>query len=377
MRAWAWLDSDPAPAHTGPLMGLPVGVKDVIDVAGMPTGFGCPGIPPQVARADADCVARLRAAGAVILGKTVTAEFATYSPGPTRNPLNPEHTPGGSSSGSAAAVADGQVAVALGTQTAGSVIRPASFCGVLGFKPTFGRYDTAGVLETSAHLDTVGLFARTIDDLLAVDAVLADDSAMPQPAKALRIGICRTGQWVHASAAMQMALQACAARLAASGHMVVDTPLPAQFDELFAAQTLIHKREAAFHLGHFRRDHADQVSAVFRDFVDAGAAVADADYQAALALQRRCKASEAELFDSCDLLLTPGATGAAPVGLAATGDPAFNRIWTALGTPCLGFPSGATDNGLPLGLQLVGRSGHDRQLLVQAARLITREEKTP
>ena len=369
VRGWAWLDRA-ASGGEGPLAGLVLGVKDVIDVAGMPTTHGSSIYADTMAAADAEAVARLRAAGAVVLGKTVTAEFATYCPGPTANPRNLAHTPGGSSSGSAAVVADGQADIALGTQTAGSMIRPASFCGTFGFKPTFGRYPLDGVLETSPSLDTLGLFARSLAILQAADAVIAQDRAMP-PAKArLTIGLCRSPVWDEASAEMQAAFLGFADKLREAGHAVVDRALPEPFARLGAAQALIHRREAALALGHIRRDHPDRVSREFIAMIDEGAGESEADYQAALALLRDCKALAAEVFADVDMLLVPGATGAAPEGLGATGNPAFQRIWTAIGAPCLGFPAQWRADGLPLGLQVIGAPGRDRQLLCDAQAIV-------
>ena len=240
VRGWVHIDRD-AKGGGGPLAGLVVGVKDVIDVAGMPTTHGSPIYAGNIAQADAEAVARLRAAGAVVLGKTVTAEFATYHPGPTANPRNLAHTPGGSSSGSAAVVADGQADIALGTQTAGSMIRPASFCGTFGFKPTLGRYPLAGVLETSPSLDTLGVFARNLAVLSAADAVLSGDDADPAAVASLTIGLCRSPAWDEASAEMQEAFLAFADKLRAAGHTVMDRTLPEPFDRLPAAQALVHR----------------------------------------------------------------------------------------------------------------------------------------
>lgn len=375
VHAWAHLDAAGALAAavseaTGPLAGATVGVKDVIDVAGLPTTHGSPVFAGQVAERDAECVARLRAAGAVILGKTVTAEFATYSPGPTANPHRAGHTPGGSSSGSAAAVADGQVAIALGTQTAGSMIRPGSYCGVFAFKPSFGRYPLDGVLPTAPCLDTLGVFARTLDDIRAVDAVLAGQpggaAASPSPV----IGLCRSPAWDAADTAMQDAFLGFADTVRAAGFTVRDQTLPPLYDELAAAQTLIHCREAFEALGHIAVSHPDGVSAAFRDFMAAGAAVTADRHAHARDIQRRCQALAGEAFAGVDMLLVPGATGAAPAGLASTGDPAFQRMWTALGVPCLGFPAARTADGLPLGLQLIGPPGGDLALLASAAAVV-------
>lgn len=369
VRGWTHLDRT-ANGGAGPLSGLVLGVKDVIDVAGMPTTHGSPIFASNVAAADAEAVARLRAAGAVVLGKTVTAEFATYHPGPTRNPRNLAHTPGGSSSGSAAVVADGQADFALGTQTAGSMIRPASFCGTLGWKPSFGRYPLEGVLETAPSLDTLGVFARNLDILVAADAVLSGETDMPDPVGPLTVGLCRSPAWDEASAEMQAAFLAFAETLRGAGHAVVERDLPEPFHRLGPAQALLHRCEAAMVMGHIRRTWPDKVSAEFAAMIDEGAAESEDAYQAARTLQLDCKELLGEIFAGVDLLLVPGAPGAAPEGLSATGNPAFQRIWTAVGVPCLGFPAAWREDGLPLGLQLVAAPGTDRQLLANARQIV-------
>lgn len=369
VRAWAYVDRA-ATGGAGPLAGVVLGVKDVIDVAGMPTTHGSPIYAGNIAAQDAAAVALLRAAGAAVLGKTVTAEFATYHPGPTVNPRKAGHTPGGSSSGSAAAVADGQADIALGTQTAGSMIRPGSFCGTLAFKPTIGRYPVAGVLDTAPSLDTLGLFARNLDLLVAADAVLTGAGALPAPHAPLRVALCRMPTWDQASGEMQDTAIEYAARLHEAGCMLSEVTLPEPFTRLQDAQLLIHRTEAADVLGAIRREHPDEVSAEFRAMIDAGAATDPADYAAARALQEECKALLPTIFADVDLLLAPGAPGAAPEGTGATGDPMFQRIWTATGAPCLGFPGAWRADGLPLGLQVIGLPGTDRQLLADARTII-------
>lgn len=369
VRAWAYVDRA-ATGGEGPLAGVVLGVKDVIDVAGMPTTHGSPIFADNLAAQDAAAVALLRAAGAAVLGKTVTAEFATYHPGPTVNPRKAGHTPGGSSSGSAAAVADGQADIALGTQTAGSMIRPGSFCGTLAFKPTIGRYPVAGVLDTAPSLDTLGLFARNLDLLVAADAVLTGAGALPAPHAPLRVALCRMPTWDQASGEMQDTAIEYAARLHEAGCMLSEVTLPEPFTRLQDVQLLIHRTEAADVLGAIRREHLDEVSAEFRAMIDAGAATDPADYAAARALQEECKALLPTIFADVDLLLAPGAPGAAPEGTGATGDPMFQRIWTATGAPCLGFPGAWRADGLPLGLQVIGLPGTDRQLLADARTII-------
>ena len=378
VRAWAYLDREAALAAAraadawtgsrGSLHGVPVGIKDVIDVRGMPTEFGSEAFRGHYPEVDAAVTARLRAAGAIIMGKLVTAEFATYRPGPTRNPADPGHTPGGSSSGSAAAVADGQVPLSLGTQTAGSVIRPAAFCGTFGFKPSHGRYPAQGVIDTAHRLDTVGTFARDVADLALADAVLADDdSQVESENRPLVIGVLQDGMWAHA--AMQATVERWTGEFADAGHLVFACRPPAILEDLGEAQKLIHQYECARLLGTMRRERADAVSARFRDFIDGGLAIADEAYAMACAVQDRARAMEEEIFGAADLLLCASAPGPAPRGLDSTGDPVFCRPWTALGTPSLGFPAGE-EGGLPLGLQFNGRRGSDRRTLARAARLL-------
>ena len=373
VRGWCHLDRG-AVGGEGPLAGVVLGVKDVIDVAGMPTTHGSPAFAGNIAMRDAEAVARLRSAGAVVLGKTVTAEFATYHPGPTVNPRKGGHTPGGSSSGSAAVVADGQADIALGTQTAGSMIRPGSFCGALAFKPSFGRYPLDGVLETAPNLDTLGLFARDLAVLLAADAVLSGDDARPAPHAPLRVGLCLMPPWDSASDEMQQALLGFAKRLEAAGCVVSEVVLPEPFNRLGDAQAFIHRHEAARVLGQIRGDHAAQVSEAFAAMIDAGAAQDEGDYAAARALQEECRALLPQVFAAVDVLLAPGAAGAAPEGLSSTGDPMFQRIWTATGAPCLGFPGAWRADGLPLGLQVIALPGTDRHLLADAGAILAHAE---
>jgi len=380
--AWAFLDRKAAlddargadrEQSRGPLHGVPIAVKDVIDTAAMPTGFGSPIYADHQPGNDAHCIRLLRDAGAVILGKTVTAEFATYQPGPTANPLNLAHTPGGSSSGSAAAVADFQVPAALGTQTAGSVVRPASYCGILGFKPTLGRYSTEGVLDTAPNLDTLGMFVRSPADALLLDSVLANiPGGQGAEAAPLRLGLYKSPQWSAASPEMQQCLEQ-ASRLLKAGDIDVERlELPPVYDDLADAQTLIHAREAADCLGEMLDLNSAKVSAALIEFLATGRDVSQTQYEDALATMFLCRERFAGDIDGFDVLLTPGATGVAPHGLEATGNPVFSRMWTALGAPCIGFPVAAGANGLPLGLQLIGRPDDDARLLRVVAEIQNR-----
>lgn len=382
VRAWAYLDGEAALQESrqkdrqsamGPLHGVPVAIKDVIDTMDMPTAYGSPVYKDYTPDEDADCVRKLKEAGAIILGKTVTTEFATYHPGPTRNPHNLSHSPGGSSSGSAAAVADFQVPLTLGTQTAGSVIRPASYCGIIGFKPSFGRYDVRGMKDTAPHLDTLGGFARGVEDMELLDRVLtSDDTGQGEGGVGtpLTIGVCKTSVWDHAATEMKETLAVTSRNLAQSGAEVVDFNFPVSFDALIKAQKTIHAREAARCFGDLVAAHPTEVSPAFKVFIAQGDAVSEDQYQDSLGRQREAKQVLSSLMKTVDVLLTPGASGAAPKGIEATGDPIFNRLWTLLGVPCLGFSSGVGALGLPLGLQVVGAAGQDRKLLQQAQWLV-------
>jgi Asp-tRNA(Asn)/Glu-tRNA(Gln) amidotransferase A subunit family amidase len=361
----------------GSLHGVPIGIKDVIDTAGMPTRFGSPIFDHHIPTLDATCVKKLRQAGAIIIGKTVTTEFATYHPGATANPLNLKHTPGGSSSGSAAGVADFQVPAALGTQTAGSVVRPASFCGVVGFKPSRDRYCTKGVLDTSPHLDTLGVFVRAVDDAILLDTVLSehegastDNEVEIKSATLPIVGICQSPQWLEATPEMRDCLNAATTCLQAEGVQIKFIKLPALYDQLCGAQELIHAREAADCLGSIVDDNIAQVSEALITFVTLGRSFSETQYQQALELQKQCCGHFDDAINGCDVVLTPSAPGTAPSGLAATGSPVFCRIWTALGVPCISIPVAAGAGGLPLGLQLVGRFNQDKQLLRMARQIV-------
>jgi Asp-tRNA(Asn)/Glu-tRNA(Gln) amidotransferase A subunit family amidase len=351
----------------GPLHGIPIGIKDIIDTQDMPTGCGSPIYRDRRAAWDAACVALLRAAGAVILGKTVTTEFAYFQPGKTANPHDPRHTPGGSSSGSAAAVADRMVPAALGTQTAGSIIRPAAFCGVVGYKPTFGSFSLAGVKPFSPSLDTLGVFARTVEDLpLLRRGLLGAEERIPAPA-APRIGLCRTAHWSVAEPAAQHALEQAATQLAAAGAIVTETEGTADFGAVTEAQKTIMAFEAARSYASELFFHNAAVSAKLRELAAAGIACPVADYHRALSLAEDARRKLDDHFRNLDVLVAPSAAGEAPEGLGATGDPLFNRAWTLLHVPTLTLPVFKGPSGLPVGIQLVGRRGDDARLFAAAA----------
>jgi Asp-tRNA(Asn)/Glu-tRNA(Gln) amidotransferase A subunit family amidase len=347
----AWVEHVPAPEPgAGPLGGVPLGVKDIIDVAGLPTGCGTPlraGAPP--AGADAPIVSAWRAAGAVPVGKTVTTEFAYFSPGPTRNPAAPGHTPGGSSSGSAAAVASGQVPLALGTQTAGSVTRPGSFCGVASLVLSHGRYPMDGVSGLSPSLDSHGFYAAGVTDLALAWSAL---TGSPDPLRQERGG-ARLLVWTAASLGvvhpeMAAVVSEAGERLAAAGAVVEEFP-ESLAASLVPAQSVVMAYEAARELA-----GVGEVSPQLTHLLTTGAATSEAEYEGAREVVAEAGARVAELLARYDAVLGPGAVGPAPEGLSVTGDPVVSRPWQALGLPAVGVPGHRGTGGLPLGLQLVG-----------------------
>ena len=378
IQAWEFIDQEAAlklarAADAGPrrglLHGLPIGVKDLIDTVDMPTAYGSPIYANHRPAWDAPCVAMTRAAGGIVIGKTVTTEFAVMHPGKTRNPHNTAHTPGGSSSGSAAAVADYMVPLAFGSQTAGSVIRPAAYCGVVGYKPSFGLISRVGVKSLSDTLDTIGVIARTVPDAaLFAAAVSGRDELQVDTASTsskLRVGICRTYEWNQALPETVAALEGAAVKFRAAGFRVTDVKLPPTYASLAQAQTDIMFAELAQSLAYERLACWTRISERLRGIIDSGLKVTVDRYEAAQALARNCRRTLSDVFIDCDLLLAPSAPGAAPAGLGATGDPVFNRIWTLLRVPCVTIPV-ATAGGLPVGLQVISAFGGDAQLLAAA-----------
>jgi Asp-tRNA(Asn)/Glu-tRNA(Gln) amidotransferase A subunit family amidase len=303
-----------------------------------------------------------------LLGKTVTTEFAHMQPAKTRNPRNPQHTPGGSSSGSAAAVAAGMVPIAIGSQTGGSVIRPAAFCGVAGFKPSYQLLPTVGMKCFSWQLDTAGVFAARVSDVAFAAAAIADrdlrvDRETPaQP----RIGVMRMHIWSEASEAMQAALEAAARAAAAAGARVEDMPLPPALEDAWRAHPLIQDYEAYRALAFEYDHHRDRMAPTLRKLLDNAAEITAEHYDEARRTARRARQLLSDLFEDVDVILTPSAPGAAPRGLQTTGNPIFNRLWTLMGTPCVNVPGLADDAGLPLGVQIVGRFGRDQSALEAA-----------
>ena len=331
--------------------------------------YGSPIYAGHRPAADAAAVALCRAAGALVLGKTVTTEFAYFHPGATRNPHHTDHTPGGSSSGSAAAVASHMLPLALGTQTAGSIIRPAAYCGVVGYKPSWGRVSRAGVKSLSETLDTIGGFGRSVRDVALLGAVLTGDARLldlPALGTAPRIGLCRTPQWPQADADTARAWDLARSALAPQAAALTDVELPADLPNLVGLQKAVMAFEMSRALSYERFAHRPQLSERLKALLDEGAAIPGAEHLAHLASTTAAQRRVDTLFDEVDLLLAPSATGEAPAGLAATGDPLFCRGWTLLGLPCIHLPFARGRHGLPVGLQVVGRWGQDHHLLATA-----------
>jgi amidase len=378
VHAWTFIDGDAAmerarmldsQAAAGLLHGLPIAVKDLIDTVDMPTCYGSPIYANHRPAADAACVALARAAGAVVLGKTVTTEFATFHPGPTCNPRNPAHTPGGSSSGSAAAVADWMVPLAFGTQTAGSIIRPAAYCGVVGYKPTYGTINRVGAKLISDTLDTLGALARSVPDAALFVAALSGRRELMierSMADAPRVGMCRTYEWDRAQPETIAAFEEAGARLRTAGARVRDVTLPPPFAGLADAQIVVMVSEVARSLSYEWLERRESLSAEMIAMIEAGLAVSPERYDVARSLARTCRAMLPEIFDGLDVLVAPSTVGEAPAGIQATGDPLFNRIWTLLRMPCVHLPSGSGPRGLPIGVTVAGPIGADRATLLAA-----------
>jgi Asp-tRNA(Asn)/Glu-tRNA(Gln) amidotransferase A subunit family amidase len=374
VRAFAHFDPAQVRAATasvrpGPLQGIPIGVKDVLDTAYMPSEYGSPIWKGWRPKADAAPVAWAKAAGGVSYGKTVTTEFATRKPGATMNPVNPAHTPGGSSSGSAAGVGAGLFPIAYGTQTAGSVIRPAAFCGTVGYKPTYGLISRIGMKIMADSLDTIGVIARTVADCaLFAGAVSGRDLGDPdtKPGRTPAIGICRSPAWHLAAPETVALLDRVATALGAAGATVTHRELPASFAALVEAHPIVMNTESARALGWELANHPDQISDGLRERLEWGLAQPEAAVSAAYATFATTQRAFPGAMEGLDVLVTPAAPGEAPKGLDWTGDPAFNSIWTSLHVPCVTVPAGTGPNALPLGIQIVGRQGDDKAVLAWA-----------
>ena len=351
------------------LHGIPFGVKDIIDAEGYPTRMGSPIYADAgPALADAACVALARDAGMVPLGKTVTTEFALRTAGKTRNPLRLSHSPGGSSSGSAAAVADFQAPVAIGTQTGGSVIRPASFCGVVGFKPSFGRIPRAGVKSVSESLDTVGVLARNVADAAAFAAVMEGAAPLHRVDRIdrPRFAFARTTAWDRLSPAAHKAGREAIERARKAGASVIEVEPPPAFREALDAQDAIQQYEACRGLAFELRMREDQVSLGLRDYVSAGKDMPREQYDRARNVQASCRAALWAFFSEFAAVITPSAPGEAPANPSDTGSPVANRIWTMTGAPVVGVPGMLGPDGMPIGMQVIGAPGRAAETLAHA-----------
>jgi len=398
--AWAWLDAENALEQAraadraqrlgrplGALHGLPVGIKDIFDTADMPTENGTILHAGRRPAEDAAAVAQLRKSGAIILGKTVTTELAVYAPGKTRNPHDPARTPGGSSSGSAAAVAAFMAPLALGTQTNGSVIRPAAYCGVYGYKPTHGRISRRGVLRQSQLLDQVGVFARSIADAaLLAQAIMAFDEAdpdmRPQARPALvetaaqavpaapRLAFVKTPVWNRAEEGTRRRITEWTERLR---EKLAEATLPDIFNAAVAAHRTIMEADLAVSFDDEYRRGRDKLSPLLREMIERGQKTLAVDYNRAIGLRAALNRALAEFFGRFDAILTPAVTGEAPVGLETTGSPIFCTLWTLCGVPAVALPILKGEHGLPLGVQLVGPRGDDARLL-RTARWLAGED---
>jgi Asp-tRNA(Asn)/Glu-tRNA(Gln) amidotransferase A subunit family amidase len=386
VKAWQWLDRERAmemaraadgaatpwkAAH--PLHGVPVGVKDNFYTAGIPTQMGCKLYEGYIPEETAAVVVRLERSGALMLGKTVTTEAAFMVAANTTNPWNPKHTPGGSSSGSAAAVAAGFVPAAIGTQTNGSVVRPAAFCGIVGYKPSQCMLSTRGVMPFSPSLDQPGVFARSVADaallawgLTARRSSISPDAPMLKGAP--RLAAVRSPVWYLTRTEQREQFEADIARLRTAGAMIDIVEVPGEFDRAHKVHRTIMLFEAARVSRKVREHYRDTFSEYLNNALDEGDAIADADYRDALKLRTQLQHSLAAFLDrGYSAIITPPAAGEAPASLHVTGDPSFCSIWTLMGTPAITIPTGKGPNGLPLGLQLVGAVDEDNYLLSTAA----------
>ena len=392
VRAWTHLDPDYARQKAqeadearstgqgiGPLHGVPIGIKDICDTADMPTEYGSAIFKGKQPEADASLVKALRDAGAIIMGKTVTTELAVMHPGKTRNPINPEHTPGGSSSGSAAAVADHMIPAAIGSQTGGSVLRPAAFCGVVGFKPTFGLISRFVVISQSPPLDTMGVIARTVDDAaLVADCLSAFDprdtgmwprsrpplyqTAIQEPPVTPHIAFVKSPVWDEAEDITKEALGELAEFL---GEHCDEVDLPEIFTRGTEWQSVLQLGDIAKNYGPLLDKSPDMMSASLTGYIEDGRKITAVEYNTALEMREVLYAGLDAIFDRYDAILTPAAAGPAPHGLETTGSPIFNKLWTYLGVPAISLPL-LEANGLPLGVQLVGPRRDDARLLRSA-----------
>ena len=383
VQAWEHLAADSALEQArqldrrpvqGLLHGIPIAVKDLFDTADMPTTYGSPIYASHKPAADAAAVALCRAQGALMLGKTVTTEFATFKPGKTRNPHAVTHTPGGSSSGSAAAVADCMVPLAFASQTAASVIRPAAFCGVVGYKPSFGMVNRTGVKALSDSLDTIGFIARSVDDVALFAAATTEDRGLLQldVSHAPRIALCQTHEWPHADDDTHKAFEHAARVLAGAGMPIRELQLPLLFSQLMQVQKEIMEFDLVRSLAHERLRHPHLLSDHLNRVLRSGLEIPVELHYANLQLAQSARGMVSNAFGAFEVLLAPSAIGEAPATLAQTGDPVFGRVWTLLGLPCVHLPFFKGRTGMPVGLQVVGRHGEDKVVLRVAKWLMER-----
>lgn len=353
----------------GPLAGLAVGIKDNFDTGDLPTTYGSPAYAGHRPPVDAALVSMITRAGGIVAGKTVSTEFAFLNPAATLNPHDPERTPGGSSSGSAAAVAAGLVPAATGTQTGGSVIRPAAYCGIAGYKPSFRLLPTVGAKTFAWSLDTCGLFAASVADvaLFAAGITGRDLDVEPIDPKALRIGIYRPANAAEADADIWAAVTGRAAAASANGATVVEVEEPGVLAQARDIHGVIQNFEAGIAMADDLRRFGDRMSEILRRTLADGRTIQPGQYDEARAIARRARKAATALFDDVDILLMPSAPGAAPRGRESTGSPAFNKLWTLTGNPCVNIPGVVDDAGMPLGVQAVARFGRDRLLLSGAS----------
>ncbi len=378
VKAWAYIDRDLALEQArardrgeekGPLTGVTIGVKDIIDTFDMPTDMGSPIYNGNRTAYDASSVAIVRAAGAVILGKTVTCEFAGLTPSATRNPHNLAHTPGGSSSGSAAAVADNMCQVAFGTQTGGSVLRPASFCGVVGYKPSYNLICRGGIKFAAESRDTIGLIARSVEDVDLVASVLTGRDLTKRREAPPKFGLCRTHLWDHAKPETVHAIDDAVKKLTAAGAAFRDVALPASFVALQEARSVINPVERSRSMAPEWNTRRELISPGLTRQIEEGLKIPYARYLASLQRMNACRDELPSLFGDADVLLAPCVTGEAPKGFETTGDTRFQEFWTALHVPTITLPTHKGPTGLPVGIQLVARI-HDDETLLSAARFV-------
>ncbi|MEQ1775414.1 MAG: amidase [Burkholderiales bacterium] len=382
VEAWQFLDPDlvlkqaralDASGNIGPLQGVPVGIKDIIDTCDMPTEYGTPIHKGHRPRIDAAVVALTRRAGGLIMGKTVTTEFANRHPGKTHHPQDHSRTPGGSSSGSAAAVGDNMVPLAVGTQTTGSTIRPAAFCGCVGYRPTWGDIRCHGVMEAAGSVDTVGLMARSVEDIALYRGVLLGVAPQPLAAKVIdapRIGFCRTPFWDECEPATQKSLEDCGAQLAKAGAKVSEVVLPKEFERIGDAHRWVSSFEFARNRAWEIDHHYEMISETLRNNrLKDGLACRFEKYRESRSFLARARRIMHDVLKDFDVLLVPAVSGEAPVGLNATGNANHCLIWTSTHVPCMTLPLFAGPNGLPVGAQLIAARNND-QLLFEVARWV-------